>query len=290
MSNVSLHINDHLVIDYIQQKISTDNVSVNSNSSYNEYEKQNKKYIFDPIDTGEYEIVDSDGNSLTVDVYSEPDGIVHQWDISEGSGSSVYDKVGSVNGSISNASWVSDSQSKGNYKIYFDGSSDGNSDYIDFSTVPSSISGNPSSSNFTIAVTIEDIPSMNSGGCIWQWYDGSNTYTLSIDNNGRLGFGHKQTAGYGTAVDKSKLSSGKKRVQAVIDSGTFRIAIDGTEYSDNFSPKDVGSSPGDMRMGATQDIIRDSQSIQTYIDNPTVYDSSLSISELDDDYKSQPWT
>lgn len=72
MVDIKLRKNEFLKINYLKEKLGTNNVSISSNKSYNEYETQTKKYVFDPQETGDYTI-EYNSNSLTVKVVSEPD-------------------------------------------------------------------------------------------------------------------------------------------------------------------------------------------------------------------------
>lgn len=75
MSDVYLHIDDFLKLNYLKEKLDTNDVIINTDKSYNEYETQQKRYIFDPKETGTFKLK---YNSKTVSV--------HVYDISHNGG------------------------------------------------------------------------------------------------------------------------------------------------------------------------------------------------------------
>ena len=62
----------------------------------------------------------SDG-SIISDI---PDSVVNQWPHDEGSGTTLNDNEGTVDGTISGATWTSDNDAVGGYYLYYDGTDD----------------------------------------------------------------------------------------------------------------------------------------------------------------------
>lgn len=79
MVDIEINTYEYLELSYIQEKLRTDNVSISSSKNYEEYETQEKKYIFDPQETGEY-IIEYNNNSITVKVYELPETVIGQYD------------------------------------------------------------------------------------------------------------------------------------------------------------------------------------------------------------------
>lgn len=68
MTDINLYINDYISLLYLKEEINANNISVSSNQSYKEYNTQQKRYIFDPQETGEYNI-EYNGQKLTINVF-----------------------------------------------------------------------------------------------------------------------------------------------------------------------------------------------------------------------------
>lgn len=70
MADIDLSINNILEFSYLKESLNTNSVTIKSSNSYNEYETQEKKYIFDPQETGDYTI-EYNNNTVTVNVYDK---------------------------------------------------------------------------------------------------------------------------------------------------------------------------------------------------------------------------
>lgn len=106
MSDIDLHIDDYLELSYLKEKLDSDNVKVSSNTSYEEYEIDEKKYIFDPQEIGNYKLKYG-GNSIIVNVYDTPNypsGLIAHYEM-EGS---ADDRLDNYNMSNNGVSFVSD--------------------------------------------------------------------------------------------------------------------------------------------------------------------------------------
>lgn len=53
MSDVNLYVGNYLSLSYLKEELETNNISISSDKSYKEYETQEKRYMFDPEETGE---------------------------------------------------------------------------------------------------------------------------------------------------------------------------------------------------------------------------------------------
>lgn len=66
--SIEIHIDQYLELSYLKEEMDSNNVSINSSMEYNEYEIQEKRYIFDPQETGDYTIKYGN-NQVSVSVY-----------------------------------------------------------------------------------------------------------------------------------------------------------------------------------------------------------------------------
>lgn len=77
MADIDLYVDDYLELSYLKDKTDSTNVNISSSSSYKEYETQEKSYIFDPQEAGQYTI-DYNNKTISINVYSIPDSAIWQ--------------------------------------------------------------------------------------------------------------------------------------------------------------------------------------------------------------------
>jgi len=218
-----------------------------------------------------------------------PDSPTNQWIIDQASGSTVADSIGSIDGTLVNGTRVADSEALGGYKISFD-PDDGDVDYIDFAVPPTLVGF--SSNTFSIAITVEDVPSLDTTAPIWTWDDNSGSFFgLGTDDSGQVGFGNgSENTGAGTA--QGNIATGKARLVGIVDNGSVAFYANATEYTGLHTPNKFTSSGngGTMRIGALQDRTDSALAINSAVDNPIVYSDPLIASQVQTDYDNQPWS
>lgn len=115
MADIDLYVDDYLELSYSKEKTDSTNINISSSSLYKEYEIQEKSYIFDPQEEGQYTI-EYNNNTISINVYSIPDSAI--WRVS----SKSLDYNNNVNISewkakIGNNISVSNSSNEPLYKI-----------------------------------------------------------------------------------------------------------------------------------------------------------------------------
>lgn len=120
MADLELHIDDYISVDYLKKQLGTDNVSINSTKSFNEYEIQKQEYIFDPQETGTYKI-EYDGNILTVEVNNISDKIIDNFELKNSNPGGPYESGDSITkyyrGYTSGFSRTASSPIEGDYSL-----------------------------------------------------------------------------------------------------------------------------------------------------------------------------
>ena len=222
--------------------------------------------------------------SPAVGVGSVIPGAIHRWPTDEGTGSTLTDSIGDNDGTISGATWVTNSSLVGGQGLNFDGSDD----YVSFTTVPHLENINNS---FSMTWTV-DIAAQ-SGVYLWGHQVGSVHYAVSWDLDGNL---------MCRGIDGDQ-SVDERRATSIEPSGLSRIGFgwDG----DNHTPKLYlnGSQADDQaggglgldatgtghRLCSRPNRASDHADVDNG-DNPFIYDSLLPDSGFQDDYQRQPWS
>lgn len=204
------------------------------------------------------------------EVIAIPDsGLMHRWPFDEGSGTTVNDSEGDIDGTITGATWVSGT---GNGDSYLD--FDGEDDIVEYGRVfPDSWD------ELTVSVWTDNIDS-----------DGSNDYVVKHDSEG--------SAGSGFILRQSDTTEFEWRLDNTVtadvseDSGwrMLTLTFDGTEITAYLDKSDVGSTTTDMptwedgdefNVGASSP---GSNHYEGGIDDPKIWDRALSSSEISDLY------
>lgn len=238
--------------------------------------------VTDPADaTYPYLRVQSQNNGIVAvtDTAGDdiPDSVVHQWKFDEGSGATVTDNVGDIDGDISGASWLSNNDGEGGFVLDFDGVDDD----ITYNTIPPVLDP---TGTYTIAITCFTEPSGDE--VIWSW-DKSNTdgSTSLGPRDGDLAWGERNNS---QRVDLNDLPTPPFRVQGINDNNSFKLYIDASDNNSFDGSGAFESSGGDVmaigRLQDRQDFFYDGE-----LDNPIIYDDVLTESELQDDLEMQPW-
>ena len=120
MTDINIHIDDYLILDYLEEQLdATDDVSVSDNGNnydFDEYVIGKKKKIFNPEESGEYTI-EYNNESIKVYAYNTPNSVDTQYNIDEGSGTTIKDSVGSTNATKNSLNWISKNNSYGDYAL-----------------------------------------------------------------------------------------------------------------------------------------------------------------------------
>jgi hypothetical protein len=224
------------------------------------------------------EVIAPDGSTVFSAI---PDSAIHQWPFSQGSGSTAYDDIGSNDGSITGATWQSDSYAEGGYELSFDGTDD----YVAMSVI-SELDYN---SDWSVCITVGPSGPQNSatfvgftknGGdyrfCVGQ-NSGETGVTTTNPNTHNYSLGYEPTSKYrlGVGWDSSNTSWVMYVDGTQEGSSGWSSRVETTGNADEFT---VGSRPGGDRNWSG------------VADNPVVYNKLLSSSEFQQDYDAQPWS
>jgi hypothetical protein len=226
---------------------------------------------------------------VTVDgdtVYTQsdiPDSAIHQWFFDEGSGTTVEDEVGTLDGAINGASWSSDADLEGGWGLSFGG----NNDEVDFARIDSEVT--VSGVSYSIAMTIN--PDDISNRTLFYEHQQDNFDRVMLGTNSSEVFFNLYDGGqHPKSTGTGPVGSNRMRVCATYDGtvGNHKIWIDG---SDETNATAGGTGDSNLQNGhkiglsASQD-----GDFPGIIDHPIIYDSELSASEVQQDYDAQPWS
>ena len=239
----------------------------------------------DGVDAGTYTVLvesDTDADSIQVEIESTiPDSAIHQYLFDEGSGTTLNDNIGSVAGSISGASWESDSSLEGGFGLFYDGVDDYTNYTIDFSQF----------SEWAIGITINSPnPDETSAGPFYISEEdsfGEMRSEYNFGGNGEIRFIATDGSDDNTVVGATDLRDGNNhRVFCGLrENDEIALYIDnsleGTESYGTMGP--VGDQLYNMhhaRLGHYQ---------TGTTDHMIVYDD-WDASVVEDDFDAQPWS
>lgn len=224
---------------------------------------------------------------------SIPDSAVHRWKYSEGSGSTVADSIGTSDGTVSGATWVS-----GTYQAGYALDGDGTDDVVVTDTLGTY--GSDMSSGFAFAATAE----LDADGYLCGVGDDSNLSELNVhttdnqdpDNaSGEIKYTYYDGANIQTIrtdTSTNYVDGARRRYLVTSPDGTpqnARIYVDGTEVATVVSRNDGSISMVDFSANFVH-----FNGVGVYLnavqDDIILYDSELSGSEVQDDYNAQPWS
>jgi hypothetical protein len=213
-----------------------------------------------------------------------PDSAIdHRWPIDEGSGGTVFDDQGSLDGTKDGASWSSVADAQGGYELDFDGSNDS----VNFSSETSTLD---TSTNFTVAFTIR-IDDLGAGDqlIIYHTISDDNRVQCGIDASSNFIFQVDNPDQF--AVSWSGASSGTRvRLAITVDNTNNNIKIyentSDSTGSGSFVGNFVGSGAG-HRWGERADDIRQ---FGGELDDVVYYNTILDSTQIQEDYDRQPWS
>lgn len=202
-----------------------------------------------------------------------PDSAVHQWPFDEGSGTSLADAIGSADGTLTGATWVSDSSSVGGWRLSFDGIDDEAEWTVDISQY----------SEWMYSFTVQAGLEFNDYGWVFEESGSFGEIGLRYDSEFQVGNG----SGVVSAQATTNVFDGNKHRVAcfVVENSEIGIAVDGV-VEDTTSFGTVGPVSTTLHMGYHERLGNYSG---LDADNPLIYTDS-SQQTIDDDLALQPWT
>lgn len=206
-----------------------------------------------------------------------PDSATNHWKIATGSGSTVYDDIGSDDATINNATWSSGTWVDG-YAIDFNNSDE----YI---SAPTNSVLNDDVDH-SLAFTFEPDNVLTAQN-IWVQETNDSYISATINSDSTISISHFNTSVYTSA--NGILSTGTKyRVFHSYDSsaGTGRIWVNNTEYNGSDSGRGGQASPR-FRWG--QDVDGEAP-FDGRFDDFIIMDSTEGAETAKDDYNRQPWS
>lgn len=230
------------------------------------------------IDGTDVKKVTADGDVVWTAI---PDSATHRWPMDTGSGSTVYDSIGSDNGSFKKSpSWVSDSNAIGGYMIDFDS---GSNDRIQYGKTFSDFS---LSSSWSFAITIDADDASTSGQVIMHQAISGGDVSMSLEGGvvaGAMWNGSNTVA----PAEKSITGNTKQRVVYVYD--------DPNNTSTIYVNASGSSSGGQVRYGNSSNFALAAKSngdlpFNGSLDDAIIANEAWSSSTVQDDYDRQPWS
>lgn len=222
-----------------------------------------------------------------------PDSAIHRWILDESSGTTLSDSIGSISGTVNGATWVS-----GNWQGSYALEGDGTDDFIDWGD---STDFDPDSA-YSITATIQT----SGDGVILHKASGGGGFADGFAvglgvvggvSSGQISF-HQRNSNSNDAdriYTNSTFNDGNKHRVGVTWTGTsgvsnMEIAVDGsfvattTDSNEGFD----GKSNSAPLQALAQDTFSQHY-LPSVLDNVIYYNSALSESEFDSDFKTQPW-
>lgn len=121
--SISMSVNDVLELEYLVEEVSKNDVAIESDPTNELSEKYVSKdtFVFDPPKAETYQL-NVNGTIIEITASKIPKEIDHHWNAEDDTDTTLSDQVGSLNGSINGASYVTGQV--GDFALSFNGSSD----------------------------------------------------------------------------------------------------------------------------------------------------------------------
>ena len=209
-----------------------------------------------------------------------PNSAIHRWKLDEGTGNTAVDSIGELDGDISDPQWVPKSNATGGYVLYFDGKYS-----IDYPTVPSILANDPFEESYSISITsFTEIPDEDT--VIWSWDNDNVSGSISLGlEDGKFGWGQRSN---GVEIEPADLPEPPLRIVGINSEGEFNLYVNGTDEHSYNGTNGPDSSGGDiMTIGRLQD--RQGLFYDGQLDNPIIYNESLSEKKINQELRIQPW-
>ena len=211
------------------------------------------------------------------------------WPNDEGSGTVMADNVGTLDGTINGATWVSDPSYVGDAVL----------DYLDpaYTEIPHDPALNVSNANFTICATVGgfDLTNLTTDHAIAYKYPIGDTATPTYGlywqgGTGRWRFRVRDTGGTESAAGVLNTDvtpvDGKLRLVGRRVGDTSALFVNGTQVRSNTTALGDSNNTHPLNIGR----VWTSASFDGAIDDIILYDYALSDAEIASDYDRQPWS
>ncbi len=204
----------------------------------------------------------------------------HAYPIGAGGGTTITDEEGSNDGTINDATWISDASLVNGYGLNFDGSND----YVSFASTLSHIAGG--SNPFTFAITYRTSDTAQSNKTmVTHTTDSNDLFSISMQGGvvrvGRFGNSNWQETKSGS-VNADTLT----RIFWSYDGSSSRLWLNGSEVTGTSEPSGSLSTAG-FRLGA------DTSGSRYQKGDLDAFNVALYAGDAQDaqaDYNNQPWT
>lgn len=210
-----------------------------------------------------------------------PNSAIHRWAHDEGSGSTLGDSIGSNDGSISGATYVSVSDAQGGFVLDYDGSNDQTS----ASAVPEASAGD----SFSIGVTVNADSTSSDQTIIENRVGSSDRFAFGIDGGNSEIIAETYDGSFtGTGIGSADTDTNRHRYLITVDAGTIKI------YQDTSDVSSTSTTNSALTSGSNALFFGDRGGTGVpydgRLDDIIIYDSVLSSSEIQSDFDIQPWT
>ena len=211
-------------------------------------------------------------------VYTIPDSAIFQTRILSGGGTTLVDEINGNDGSINGPSWVSDSSAVDGFELSFDGSG-----FVNFGE-PAELDLN--AGPITIIATVSSTGTGSNQAIIGK-VNSQDTrgYTLYINPDGYLEWYDSDGA---SAPSNTAIDDGNKHrvvAQQAAD-GSVAYYVDG-QSDGTASGSGSYASGSNLYFGDRQ---AGGWGLNGNLDNVIITDDLLSVSKIQSDYNSQPWS
>lgn len=193
-----------------------------------------------------------------------PDSVTHQYVFDEGSGSTINDNQGSVNGTLNGPDWITDANAVGGYVLDFP-----SADYIDMGADVYALGNN----DWTITAFVNP-DNFNNDRDFFSNKDGTSGISLSFKNR-KLTCTFEFVANYKSNLRPSTNTWQFASVRHDASAGELNFDLDGS--SDTVSVGSVNASSGTVTIGGNTD---DGVYFIGQMDEVTVSDSYLSDADV----------
>jgi len=227
------------------------------------------------IDGTDVQEITVDGQTVFTSGFDIPNSAIHHYPMDEGSGSNMLDNVGSVDGTINGASYIT-----GNFFEGFALDADGIDDNVTFSQsiLPAD--------NFTILLTVGSLGSFENNRILQDGVQSHVIRTSGASTSGNpnnivyFSFNNNSAGAFATG-----LTTGTHRIACGADNGSVFMFVNGSTTNVT-----TGTEP----TGFTSDVTLFSRGagsfMEMFADNLIITNQPLSVSEIQDDYNKQPWS
>ncbi|NCB85754.1 MAG: LamG domain-containing protein [Bacteroidia bacterium] len=205
---------------------------------------------------------------------------ISHWTFDEGNGTTAHDLgEGENHGTITGATWKNESECKNGKCLYFDG--------LDLTRVDMDTQDNMSQFTACASINVDDFENLDGENVL---YILSKGFTMSLKNEGKIGFSRAASNGYSNAETQDLISAGQwYRVCGVLSSINMapKIYLNGIEQILSVAQSSGGVMSDDsssvLRIGASAGSSY-AYNFYGYIDDPKIYNYALTDEQIKMDY------